>query len=172
MSTVSGDYLIIQSATSSGNMSKQQTEQSKNFTKQFMSNDQVRIGLILDSASAILKHSLDQRKSVLIQVLDSVVRPGGSNMPSALKLALDEFQSSKIPNKAQNLIIMVDRKPSKEIDNRINELKNEGVEILFVVFGDQMNKQDIKDLKKKGKVFLEASDSDDVSSILGSLKGK
>lgn len=175
LSTKTGDYLIIQSATSTDAVFNKQIQRSQNLTEHFLYNEQVRIGLIIDSDSPQLSHSLDQRKSVLSRVLKSARRVTGSNIPQSLKLALDEFKRLKNLTKKKNLIIMLDSKLSRESDNTINLLKSEGVKILFVIYGNELGQKNIKDLGKKGNVLIDskssAADNNGVRDIINALEG-
>lgn len=159
-STKAGDYLILQSATSTDDVLKRQVKRSQDLTEKFLNNDRVNIGLIVDSLSPSVMHSLNQRKTKLIEVLKLLNKAKGSDIPMALKLAVQEFEKSNDPTRNRNLVIMLDQKLPKESYVTINQLKDEGVMVLFVVFGNKLDNKDIDDLKENGNVLIDSDDSD------------
>lgn len=129
----------------------------------------------MDSSFPRLLHSFDDEKSSLIQVLRTLKIPDGSRLSQALKLALDEHKGSNALTGKKNLIIMLDKKPSKESYRTIDHLKDVGVKVLFVVFGNELSRKDIKDLEQKGKVLVPADSLDagvdGAKDIVNSLEG-
>lgn len=151
-------------------------QRSKNLTQQFLYNDQVKIGFIIDSYLPKILQPLDRSKSNLMKLLESLKRQSGSRIPQAMTFAFNEFQTSSSPKKTKNLIVMIDRKlPMKDIQATLNQLEEEKVKILFVLFGDKFTRSDINQLERAGKVLVpsnsEKMGADKANDMLIALEG-
>lgn len=161
-----GNYIFVTSSLDSdGFVFDQQRLTTKEFTEKLIFNDKVQIGLILDSAVPRLIHSLSESKPMLLDRLERDHQRDGSDLVNVLQLAFEEFKANNNQIDNKNLIIMINSKPSKEFYNNLNRLKDEGVNVLFVVFGKNMNESDIAELKKKGNVIIEDGRSPDSSTL-------
>lgn len=171
------DNIIIQSAKSA-DMDEIFDLQVKNISaliEHYLYSDNKRTALIVDSASPQLVHSLRERKSGLLSTLKTTLsNPRGSDLPAALEIALNEFNTnSQNTEEKKNLLIMLDRKLPKEADITMNKIKENGIRILFVLYGTELDKKDIKELEEKGMVlFKPGQDGDIVRDIVNSLEGE
>lgn len=156
---------------------KLQVENITALVEHYLNTDNKRLALITDATNPFLVHSFSQRKLSLLATLKSMKNNPGSDFPGSLKIALEEFKNTnKDAQLKKNLVIMLDRKLPKDADTYLEQLNTEGVEILFIVFGDELKGKDIKDLEEKGKVLLKTESSKDdttegTKDILNSLEG-
>jgi len=161
--------LIIQSATSTNEVFQAQVDMARNITEKFLDNDKIRVGLVVDSFRPRSMQSLDSKKSNLFQVLDSLRKQDGSDLPQALRISSNELKNANDQTKKLNLVVMLDEKLSIESMNVLNKMKEEGVKIYFGVFGNKLKENDVKKLKDSGEVVFPSSNNE--VNIVGMLGG-
>ena len=149
---------------------QKQTDMARNITEKFMENDNIRVGLVVDSFRPRLMKSLNGKKSNLLQILDSLRKQDGSDLPQALRISSNELKNVNDQTKNLNLVVMLDEKPSAESLNILNKMKSEGIKIYFGVFGNKLDESYVEKLKETGEVvFPSNKDEVDIVSMLGGM---
>lgn len=162
--------MILQSATSTNEILQKQTDMARNITERFLDNNNVRVGLVVDSFRPRLMQSLSGKKTSLLQVLGSLRKQDGSDLPQALRISSNELKNVNDQTKSLNLVVMLDEKPSDESLNILNKIKSEGVKVYYGVFGNKLDESDVKKLKETGEVvFPSSKDEVDVVSMFGGM---
>lgn len=149
---------------------QKQTDMARNITEKFMENDNIRVGLVVDSFRPRLMKSLNGKKSNLLQILDSLRKQDGSDLPQALRISSNELKNVNDQTKNLNLVVMLDEKPSAESLSILNKMKSEGIKIYFGVFGNKLDESYVEKLKETGEVvFPSNKDEVDIVSMLGGM---
>ena len=89
------------------------------------------------------------------------LRSSESNLDRAARLAQSNFNSGT--DLAKKLVALIDSTPSSKVVDILTQMKNTGIEVTLIVFGEVMSSSEIEKLRETFKVYL----VDDVDKVPG-----
>lgn len=97
------------------------------------------------------------RKDLLSRLasLDAQDFSTGSNVAEGMKMAADTFRQKRKEGVPQRMLVIIDKKPTSQVDSVVSELNRAKVDIVGVGIGDNLEEDDITRISRDDFVLLD-----------------
>ena len=154
-----------------------QKQTAANIVDHYRISETTQIGVITyhnSATDAIPYDQYDDNLSLTKAILSLKHAPGPSQIEGALAAALDVLKSGKKDaSLSQMIVLMIDNKIGKDAVEKVKKLKEYGVEVVVVAFGNNVDQNELDEISdNKGKQITDEGDVDKVIKDLIDLLKK